>query len=260
MSVSNDYYKLLAPFCYGSAAGFVESITTYWSVTWRYYLQRNRPLPNTVKEFYKGCVLNTKCWMLFMGTMSFANEMAKKSQKMTGQSKVGEIVPPLFGGVLASVILNPVDVTTIQRIENQDPSLSVTAQKIYRTGGLSLFYRGWMWALARNVPYSLGIHYFGPKCKGFLNDKTNLKTPLLSTILGVGIPSLALGVLTQVPDYVKTQVQSFKVKRGRDVLKNLYQSRSFTPLIAGFVPRLIRIGAGSVVFVLSMEAFKRGAT
>lgn len=246
------------PFLFGGAAGFTESLTMYWTATWKYCRQQNLPLPTSVKGFYKGFTLNAVCMSLFFGVMNGVNESVRKGQEQKrapdDQSWLATFAPAVFGGAAATTLLNPVEVATSQRLEHKEPSLTATIKRIYAKQGWKGFYTAFPLALARNIPYSMAVTYAGPKAREFMDTHFSGTWGMYAA---VGMAGFVSGVLTQAVDNVKTQVQRGKDNSCTTAFKRLYKQGGYRALLSGMVPRVVRTTCGSMVAFAVLQQMEK---
>lgn len=232
------------PFITGACAG-VGFSTLHPINVWKNHLQQGKTflLKNSCQGYGTHLVFAS---ITFSCQNGFKHLFRSNAEDKTPSSISSELFPTISSALVASLMLNPAERVLTQRISTQDSSMYATAKKIYAQHGLKGYYTGLNWAIARNVPFFVGMNILGPKIaqkiEGTFSPFTEPYSKLVASFLGFKISGFCNGLVTFPADLIKTRVQTGQYKgswKGCRAFTELFKQQGFPGLCKGLIGRQI---------------------
>ncbi|CAD5235448.1 unnamed protein product [Bursaphelenchus xylophilus] len=159
------------------------------------------------------------------------------------------------GEITACLIRVPTEIVK-QRAQVSKKSVMHIAARIFKSNGITGFYKGYGSTLAREIPFAFIQYPLWEELKRRIAKRRNLSeaTPLQSAAAGSVSGSLSAGLTTPL-DVVKTRIMLGTSKTSNPFLTlvEIFKSEGIRPLFSGFTPRCAWMGIGGFVYFFSYE-------
>jgi solute carrier family 25 S-adenosylmethionine transporter 26 len=173
------------------------------------------------------------------------------------ESPWGDAFRASFAEMAACLIRVPTEIIKQRAQAGSAHSISMIARNIYKTNGISGFYRGYATTISREIPFSFIEfplwEFMKRKLAAYMGrDKCQ---PFESAACGSIAGSFAAAATTPL-DVVKTRVMLYEGVNHPSILSTftkIYQNEGIATFFSGIVPRTLWMGIGGYVFFFAYE-------
>lgn len=167
----------------------------------------------------------------------------------------------------AATAISPIELvrTKMQSQKYSFSEVGLAVRSAVHGDGLRVLMRGLPPTLMRDVPFS-AIYWLGYESMKscMLRQNAGAELYMSQTLIAGATAGTVAAVLTLPFDVVKTHQQVALGEGGNAnqrmsslrMMKDLYTSRGFTSLYAGFVPRIVKVAPACAIMISSYEFFK----
>lgn len=225
----------------GIIGGTSETFLQMPLLTFKFCKQNGTKLPNNVKGWYRGCLIQVyniaPITALQMTSNNILTKIIVHDDVISYKEKVG--IASLAGS-LSSLLYSPIDLITIQQQKNND-KITKTISKIKNKYGFKTFYKGLLPCAIRESIYTGGYLGLAPVTANYIQNKFDINL-FYSTIYGSLLTGTITSLITHPFDTTKTVIQTEISKKNNTFTKMNYliKNHGISYLYRGCVPRTLR--------------------
>ncbi|PAV80152.1 hypothetical protein WR25_19941 [Diploscapter pachys] len=172
----------------------------------------------------------------------------------------------VVGRTVSSALVSPIEIlrTKLQSEKMSYKELAKSMKIGIRTRGLMSFYAGWGPTILRDVPFS-GIYWsmYDVMKTYLLKRNETTETSFLIAFTSGATSGITAAIITHPFDVVKTNVQvrvgtseEQMEKSARQIAREIIDSRGYSGLMAGLLPRIFKVGISCAIMIGSYEYCK----
>jgi len=250
----------------GSFSGALETSIQMPILTYKLCLQEGRPLPQTMKGWFRGVAVQAgtvaPITAIQFAVNGLLQSMVRGNEDPNRKLNDIEIIGTAAGaGALSALVYSPVDLITIQQQKLAKNPVD-TLRHLFKEYGPQGIMRGLFSCALRESVYTAGYLGLSPVVTAHLQQTTTFSnSPLASKITGACLAGIMAAIVTHPVDTAKTVIQAdigVKVHpNSRTAFMHLLNTEGVSSLYRGFVPRTVRIcGAFFACTTIQDQAIK----
>jgi hypothetical protein len=158
-------------------------------------------------------------------------------------------------GALSALIYNPLKAVVVNMQINQQGTMQ-SFKTIYRTSGVTGFYKGSSFYVVRNAGYCPCLFVLPSQLQERFREQK--MSPTVATIASFALPALIATSITMPADvFSSLAVSGQKFENSRQIVKSAFQTKGVAGFFVGYAWRLIATGGEIVLYNTFKKALER---